>query len=540
MPMQKNLETFQRFAPKAKQVRELTANAVIYTRVSSQEQNDNTSLKYQKKRCEEHAQRKGYRIVEYFGGTYESAKSDERKEFGRMINFAKNNKEKISRIIVLSYDRFSRTGPNAIYLSSNLKKLNIFIDSVTQELDTSTPMGEFMESMQFLFSKMDNDQRRQKSIAGMQEMMRAGYMPFRPPVGYSIVKNADWDDRIVLHEKYAPLIKKAFIMKAQQGKSNTEIAKFLSSVGLKVSRKHLSHIFHNVFYCAILTSSLLPGEVIQGKHPKLISEELFLQANNFNLKLRYGQKHQMECIAFPLKQFVKCDKCGTPLTAYGIKGKKAEYYKCNKIGCSLSRNTKILHDRFIELLNRYTPEPRSVKPIETMMGRVFNQLNVMDEDSAGLLRKQLAVVEANIDKLTDKFVDEAISKEIYDKTMLRYADEKKKIEGKIPKQEIKLSNLDEYIAYSLQISKSLSQIWEKADWETRQRVQNLVFPGGLRFSKEKNNYLTLRVNSFFSAIASISGNLGQKKSETINFKVYKSALVPEPESNRQVREDTGV
>ena len=50
-------------------------------------------------------------VVADFGGTFESAKSDERKEFQKMLTYVKRNKE-IDAIIVYSYDRFSRTGPN--------------------------------------------------------------------------------------------------------------------------------------------------------------------------------------------------------------------------------------------------------------------------------------------------------------------------------------------------------------------------------------------------------------------------------------------
>ena len=53
--------------------------AIIYTRVSTKEQADNnTSLTTQKKYCEEYAVKNGFEVVEYFGGTYESAKTDER------------------------------------------------------------------------------------------------------------------------------------------------------------------------------------------------------------------------------------------------------------------------------------------------------------------------------------------------------------------------------------------------------------------------------------------------------------------------------
>src|SRR5688572_1958939 len=78
-------------------------NCVIYTRVSSKEQMDNNqSLEWQRKFCYEYAVKQQFAIKGYFGGTYESAKSDERKEFNRMLKFVKASKEKISHILVYS------------------------------------------------------------------------------------------------------------------------------------------------------------------------------------------------------------------------------------------------------------------------------------------------------------------------------------------------------------------------------------------------------------------------------------------------------
>jgi DNA invertase Pin-like site-specific DNA recombinase len=58
----------------------------------------------------------------YFGGTYESAKTDERREFNKMLAFVKKSKERIAYIIVYSVDRFSRSGTNAMYITDQLKK----------------------------------------------------------------------------------------------------------------------------------------------------------------------------------------------------------------------------------------------------------------------------------------------------------------------------------------------------------------------------------------------------------------------------------
>ena len=126
-------------------------NAVIYTRVSSKEQADtNQSLETQKKYCLQYALKNDYNILGFFGGTYESAKTDERNEFNRMIKFVKNQKEGISHILVYSLDRFSRTGDNAIWLSRQLRDLGILIMSVTQPIDTKNPAGVLQQNILFL------------------------------------------------------------------------------------------------------------------------------------------------------------------------------------------------------------------------------------------------------------------------------------------------------------------------------------------------------------------------------------------------------
>ena len=108
--------------------------ALIYTRVSSKEQADkNLSLDFQRKIIDEYAQKNDFTILNYFGGTYESAKTDGRKEFLRMLDFIKKNKGKITHILVYTLDRFSRTGGGAIKLAQDLReKYGVSVFAVTQ------------------------------------------------------------------------------------------------------------------------------------------------------------------------------------------------------------------------------------------------------------------------------------------------------------------------------------------------------------------------------------------------------------------------
>src|SRR5688572_21281019 len=235
-----------------------TQNAVIYTRVSTKEQADtNQSLETQKKYCLEYALKSNLNVLAFFGGTYESAKTDERNEFNRMIRFARNQKEGVSHILVYSLDRFSRTGDNAIFISSELKKRGISILSVTQPIDVSTHSGVLQQNIQFIFSKYDNDLRREKCIAGMKEKLLRGEWTGVAHLGYTYGL-IDGARTIVAGEK-GILISRAFEMKVQ-GLSNTEIALKLNSLGLRINKKRLSELYRNPFYCGYLSHSLLDGQ----------------------------------------------------------------------------------------------------------------------------------------------------------------------------------------------------------------------------------------------------------------------------------------
>jgi DNA invertase Pin-like site-specific DNA recombinase len=94
----------QQMGKKSKALKWRTGNIIVaYTRVSDSSQFDNTSLDTQKKDAAAYAAKKGFIIKEFFGGGVESAKTDERKQFKRMLDFVKKDKS-ISAILVFSYE----------------------------------------------------------------------------------------------------------------------------------------------------------------------------------------------------------------------------------------------------------------------------------------------------------------------------------------------------------------------------------------------------------------------------------------------------
>jgi site-specific DNA recombinase len=518
-------ERFKSLLPK----RDLKINsnsAIIYTRVSTAEQAEtNYSLETQLKHCLDYAAKNGIKVKEQFGGTYESAKTDGRKEFNRMIDYIKNNNGSISFLIVYSLDRFSRTGEHAMVLAGELKRLGVSLVSVTQPTDTNSDMGVFYQNLLLLFGKLDNDMRRSKTISGMKEMLRSGYFCGKAPIGYRNIPGAPRDEAIVLDEK-SKWIKKAFEWKLQEKISNKETAARLNIVGIHITSKRVTEILRNPFYCGILIGNILGDEIVEGKHPVLISKDTFWRVQEIMDGNHHGYSQEKENELFPLKHFVICDQCNTPFTAYKVIRKNLDYYKCNKIGCRCNKNAKYLHDKFVQLLDDYSIEKRMINPIKHTMSYLFHQMNKDKIQTRKQYLEALKKTEEKIEKIQENRVLGEISNEMYQKFILKYEAEKAGIENQISQNTPDLSNLENYIESALQIASNLPTLWVSKSFRTQRRLQELVFPEGIRYNKENDCYRTNRVNSIFSLIPYLKRVSEKNKSGLSTKKMLNSAYVP--------------
>ncbi len=501
--MSTNLSQFNSFGKGKRNHIESTGNCVIYTRVSTKEQADkNMSLDVQRKACEQYAQKKGYNIVGYFGGTYESAKTDERKEFNNMLNFVKRSKEKVSRIIVYSVDRFSRSGPNAIYLSDTLKKEGILIYAVTQPTDTATASGSLQQNIQFIFSEYDNQLRREKCMAGTKEKLLNGEWCTGVPTGYSIVRK-DGERKIVLNEK-GKLLRKAFYMKAE-GVSNEDIRRQLAAWGLKLYSQRISVILRNPFYCGLIAHNLLEGELVEGKQEKMIPREVFLKVNGLLASNHQGYKTTGENEQAPLKRFIKCDGCGAYLRAYEAYKNKKYYYKCNTPGCKCNKRADSLHESFRSLLSAYTlnvsEDVRYL--IKEQMMATYNQLTESTANDREQYHAQLKELERKAERLEERYINEEIDRAMFDKYRQKYQQEEQEIQGMLAKSGERVSNPEKCIELAIDYAGKLPVLWDSSDYTHKQKLQFLVFPEGVAYNREKDECRTIAVNAVFHYIAQL-------------------------------------
>jgi site-specific DNA recombinase len=487
--------------------------AIIYTRVSTKEQADNnTSLVTQKKFCEEYALKNGYEVVEYFGGTYESAKTDERKEFQRMIKFARQNST-IGYILIYSYDRFSRSGANASYIADELNKQGITLIAVTQKVDTSNAGGKMQQDFFFLLSRFDNEMRKDKTITGMVELLRKGYWLWTPPRGYKNTKKfhraVDW--QIVVTEE-GELLRKAFQWRIKNTYSSAEIVRKLNLLGMKIDERRLHEIFKNPFYCGVLITKMLPDEVVFGKHEQIVSQEDFIKINSPESKV-VNKTYETMSLELPLKKTLCCPDCGHLMTGFLVKAKGIYYYKCQKKCPGITVNANKLHNAFLNLLNQVQIKLNgiSVEILSELLTMKLSEMSKSDMSEMVAIKSKITQSRKELEIIEERFATGKIDNVIYSKFSERYKEEISELEGKLSNPSLTSSNLEKCIKNGIELAQKLSKIWAFGDLFDKHKLQHLLFPDGITFDKENMLVQTFRTNIFFELTNSLSTALSQIK-----------------------------
>lgn len=493
--------------------------AALWTRVSTERQEENNcSLDKQDKVCREYAANHGITIKKSFGGTHESAKT-QGKLFREMITEVAKDRE-INIILVYSFDRFSRTGDEAIMTKAYLKSKGIYLISATQRTDPDSASGKLFEDMLLLFSQFDNSLRRENAVAGMARCLQRGEWYCKAPLGYDHKKIGK--SHVLTVNDDGRILKKAFLWKANEGMGDIEIVERLALEGLRINRKHLNKILHNPFYCGKITHNLLGDEVVEGKQEKLIDEATF---NKIQGITHAGYEHQEETEPFPLKRHIRCSDCGGYLTGYTVKSRGRDYYKCNKKGCKSNHSTERLHQLYCALLNTYSI-PKQLVPILTkVLHKVFKEYNQEQSTTRTLLLKNKSETEKKLTALKVRFGMGEIDRDIYSATSEHLNEQLSQITKGLQEADKDLSNEQKYINDVIAMSCKLGTLWQEGDFRTRQKLQNLVYPKGILFDKHLGSYRTDNENEVFRIFRSISTSYKVEKEKAASEKSHLSHCV---------------
>ncbi len=514
--------------------KEITAgNAVFYNRVSTKEQEENQSLDVQKDACKKYAERYNLNIVQTFGGVFESAKSDkERKEFNKMLTFIRKNKKlNIKYVVVYNIKRFSRTGSTTII--EELEEMGIIVLSVIGNYNPKTAAGKYMQRVELATAHYENQEKAQTTRDNGRAALLKGRWIAAAPRGYD-QKTTKAKQTITINEE-GKFIKKAFHWKADEKLTNEEIRQKLEKIGFHISKQKLSEMLKNPFYCGLMVHNFLNGEVVEGNHPKIISEETFLKANEIlSNKYTGGYEQKLEKEWAPLLGTLKCPCCGYNVSAsISTKMKKkynreVYYYVCSRKGCKCNNQVLYVHEALSNYLSNTTVKDLDKKVFEVQLTKIFNELNKENKLDVQRMKTEATKHTTNLKQMEASWAMETHTKK-KDILWAQIEETEKKISAidkELSNKEESILNLSDFLKYGIDLIYNPLEMWNKTDLGDKQRFQNLLFPQGILYNKENKHIEPLTVNRFFVVNTQFSMDYENKKRELSCKNTGKSPFVP--------------
>lgn len=403
--------------------------AAIYVRVSTEKQErEGYSIDEQEERLKAYCKAVGiekYKV--YRDPGFSGAKLD-RPALLSMIADVKANK--INKVLVYKLDRLSRSQKDTLMLIEDIFLANgcDFV-SITENFDTSTPLGRAMIGILSVFAQLEREQIKERMMMGQQARVKQGKYrgSWRLPLGYDYI-----DGQLIPNEFEKEQVKFVF-EEFVAGKSYHSIAKSLNEKGMyhkygKWWDTVVRSILSRKTYIGYVSYN---GEWYKGTHEPIISEELFEKAQVEFVKREGKYNSTRGNPVSYLGGMIYCKRCGRPYNMTTIhtvkKGKKYsyQYYTCLNRTTRRKDNIHCYNDRwrmeeFDELIFneirklKFEPSKRSKSP-----------------DKAHLIEKQINELNKQLARLADLYTVGEIPINIIQKKTQDISDQKAKLEKEL-------------------------------------------------------------------------------------------------------------
>ena len=324
--------------------------------------------------------------------------------------------------------------------------------------------------------------------------VRAGRWPWAAPLGYVNDLKLGNGANIKPDPSSAPLVCEAFELYATGQYTKIQVLKIVTDKGLETKRgrkltaQTFDAMLRKPIYAGWVYSSSVP-EAVKGLHIPIVSQELFdaVQRLLSGRKLSSAPKRKQNP-AFPLKHFVKCGVCGTPLTGGMNKGKLKHYpnYWCRNSDCRAVRVSKpLLESEFVEYLGTLRPDAATVAQFPAIAAEVWARR----QGDSSITTKELTARLEEYKKLKAELLRARLRGEVsqadYAQANADFDDEIQGIAQQLHALRSQPGTLDAFLGFSKLMLVDVATAWQRADAEQRLRVQNFLFRDGVAYHQEQ-------------------------------------------------------
>jgi DNA invertase Pin-like site-specific DNA recombinase len=387
--------------------------AVIYVRVSTLEQNTDRQILD----LTGFSKQKNLKIDKVFSDTISGFKKgfDDREQFNSMIEYV--DKNKIKNILVSELSRISRQYIHTVNFihDCSTKLINIHIQK--ENLSTLNADGTINGVVQMMVGLLSSIASQESSTlsyrikSGKRSEALKGNSYHGQLYGYDKI-----DGRPVINEEQAKVVKKMFEM-LLQGFGCRKIANYLNE------NENIQKVWSSASIHSVVTNPFFMGKRrfkdIIIPVDSIVSEQVFNDAQAF-IKSRFRFVSDSKHIN-PFASFIKCE-CGATFLQTIIPPNRTDLYKCS-VTCGIrSINRTYLIGEIKSLLEQ------NAKLTQDKEERAkFNIRIKVNEATIAKNMNRLSIIEKMSEKNYDLYTSEKINESQFDTALLRYEDEKSKL-----------------------------------------------------------------------------------------------------------------
>ena len=320
--------------------------AVTYQRVSTKEQaskggrDEGFSIPAQRQANARKAEDLGARIVAEFVDAGESARSADRPDLQRMLEYIATHQ--VNYCIVHKVDRLARNRLDDVEIHRRLVEAGVMLVSATENID-ETPSGMLLHGIMSSIAEFYSKNLATEVTKGLTQKFETGGTPMRAPIGYLNVRKRDGQGReyrtVEIDLERAPLVRWVFEQYAGGDRTVVDLLAEVTARGLTtvptpkrpsgpMARSGFFKLLRNPYYIGVVRYK---GAEQAGTHEPLIEIETWQQVQSL-LNARKIASERRRSHDHYLKGTLYCGACGSrmqldfPANKQGV---RYAYYVCS-------------------------------------------------------------------------------------------------------------------------------------------------------------------------------------------------------------------
>ena len=457
---------------------------VALARVSSREQErEGFSLAVQEDALRRYATSAGGEVVRLFRIAETASKSDERKTFRELIAYAKKHAEELDGLLFYKVDRAARNLFDYVELERLESEYGLAFISVSQPTENN-PAGRMMRRTLANMASFYTEQQSLDVKEGLARRVQEGWFVGKAPYGY---RNVRRDGRCVteVDPPAAENVKRIYHLYAYEPHTLDALRDRLHADGLTYRQD--SPKFTRSKLHAILTDRSYIGEIpfkgqwYPGKQTPLIERSTWDRVQSL-LGGHVYHAHQMTFAG----GFMTCGHCGRAITGEQVikrfkttGERRYVYYRCsgyNAPGHPRHRVPEAELDRqVLELFGRMKVEDPDVR--DWFRAVLASQTRDAQKDARAQreeLTRQASLLVAQQDRLLNLRLGDEVDQDTFARKHTELRDRLASIKLQLDVLDRSHDETAELAAKVFELSQTLQNTWENADYATKRRILEIV------------------------------------------------------------------